>query len=324
MDAALERSYQCCRALAKQSGSNFYLSFLLLPREKSDALCVIYAFMRHCDDLVDSAADVDSAKRQLTKLRTQLDSRLASDASENGSTRVDSQGGTRSVASAQTSRSGQSAPLHADSATMDFWLALSDTARRYNIPLRHLREVVDGCEMDLTVSRYETFEELYRYCYCVASAVGLVCLRVFGFKDDAALKPAEHMGIAFQLTNILRDVKEDAARGRIYLPQEDLRQFEVTEQEILDGKWSERLERLIHFEAGRAESFYTRAHPLMEMVDADSRGALAAMEKVYHGILQKIQRPGFNVLKHRARLGAPEKLGILAQAKIARAFSAVT
>lgn len=325
MDAALEQSYQFCRALAKRSGSNFYLSFLLLPRKKSDALCVIYAFMRHCDDLVDSAADLDSARQQLAQLRAQLDTKLGAFSGGNSATDFSEDGGSRSVASETRPRSRQSATLHAATGVeVDFWRALADTVRRYNVPSCHLREVVDGCEMDLTTSRYDTFEELYHYCYCVASAVGLVCLRVFGFKDEAALKPAEHMGIAFQLTNILRDVKEDAARGRIYLPLEDLQQFEVTEQEILDGKWSERLERLIHFEAGRAESFYTRARPLLGMVDADSRDALAAMEKVYHGILRKIQRPGFNVLKSRARLGASEKLGIFAVAKIARAFSAVT
>jgi phytoene synthase len=288
VDTALAQSFEHCRALAKRSGSNFYLSFLLLPREKNDALCVIYAFMRHCDDLVDNVSDPAAAKSKLAQLRAKLDARLAHAASENG--------------------------------VPDFWMALAEIVRRYNIPPRHLREVVDGCEMDLCVTRYETFEDLYRYCYGVAAAVGLVCLRVFGFRDDAALKPAEYMGIAFQLTNILRDIKEDAARGRIYLPLEDLRQFEVTEQELLDGKWSERVERLIHFEADRAESFYTRAHPLVGMVNADSRDALAAMEKVYHAILHKIQRPGFNVLKHRARLAAPEKLTIFAQAKIARAL----
>jgi len=320
MDAALEQSFQFCRALAKRSGSNFYLSFLLLPRDKSDALCAIYAFMRHCDDLVDGASDADSAKARLAQLRARLDARRGSVGGGNGSADFAGDGGTRSVASGQSTRSGQSATLQADPLAADFWLAFSETVRRYHIPAQHLREVVDGCEMDSSVSRYETFEELYRYCYGVASAVGLVCLRVFGFKDDAALKPAEQMGIAFQLTNILRDVKEDAARGRIYLPLEDLRQFDVTEREILDGKWSVRFERLIHFEAGRAESFYTRAHPLLDLVDADSRDALGAMERVYHGILQKIQQPGFNVLKRRARLAMPEKLGILARAKIAHAF----
>jgi phytoene synthase len=284
MDARLEQSFQFCRALARRSRSNFYLSFQLLPREKSDALCVIYAFMRHCDDLVDNAPDPDVARRQLNRLREQLGQRLDATAAEDGGP--------------------------------DFWMALAQTARRYHIPARHFHEVVNGCELDLTTARYETFEQLYRYCYGVASAVGLVCLRVFGFSDDAALKPAESLGIAFQLTNILRDIKEDAQRGRIYLPLEDLRQFEVTEQEILDGQWSQRFEQLVHFEAGRAEGFYTRAQPLLQLVDRDSRNALAAMQKAYHGILRKIQRPGFNVFERRARLAASEKLSILAQAKL--------
>jgi phytoene synthase len=297
MDFSLAQSYDYSRALAKKSGSNFYYSFLLLPREKRDALCVVYAFMRHCDDLADSAANLDSARSRLSNVRLNL----------------------FKMREAKVVASHLESEIHNPQL---FWPALNDVIDRHDIPPRHFHEVIDGVEMDLNVTRYETFEDLYRYCYCVASAVGLVCLRIFGFKSDAALLPAEHLGIAFQLTNILRDVKEDAGRGRIYLPKEDLRQFDVTESEIFEGRWSERLARLVHFEAERAESFYTRAEPLLAMVDPSSRAALVAMARIYHGILRKIQKPSFNVLARRARVTTPVKLGILAQARLAQACGA--
>jgi phytoene synthase len=183
--------------------------------------------------------------------------------------------------------------------------------RRYRIPLRHFHELLDGTEMDQTTTRYETFDELYKYCYRVASAVGLVVLPVFGYKDEAALAPAEACGIAFQLTNILRDVKEDAQMGRIYLPLEDLRRFGVSENDIMDSRATPQFLELMKFEAARACGFYDRARPLLGMIDADSRGTLAVMITIYGGILSKIVKSNYAVFDRRIRLSTAEKLWIV-------------
>jgi phytoene synthase len=189
--------------------------------------------------------------------------------------------------------------------------ALADTVRRYRIPQRHFYELLDGTEMDQTTTRYTTFDELYKYCYRVASAVGLVVLPVFGYKDEAALVPAEACGIAFQLTNILRDVKEDAQMGRIYLPQEDLQRFGVSEDDILNARATPQFLEMMKFEAARAREFYGKARPLLDMIDADSRGTLAVMIAIYGGILHKIEQSNFAVFKERIRLSTAEKLWIV-------------
>ncbi len=186
-----------------------------------------------------------------------------------------------------------------------------DTVRRYRIPVRHFHELLDGTEMDQTTTRYATFDELYKYCYRVASAVGLVVLPVFGYKDKAALAPAEACGIAFQLTNILRDVKEDAQMGRIYLPLEELRRFGVSENDIMDSRATAQFLELMKFEAARARGFYDKARPLLEMIDADSRGTLAVMMAIYGGILRKIEESNFAVFDRRIRLSTAEKLWIV-------------
>jgi phytoene synthase len=183
--------------------------------------------------------------------------------------------------------------------------------RRYRIPPRHFHELLDGTEMDQTTTRYATFDDLYKYCYRVASAVGLVVLPVFGYKDETALVPAEACGIAFQLTNILRDVKEDAQMGRVYLPLEDLRRFGVTEDDIMDSRATPQFLELMKFEAARARGFYEKARPLLDMIDADSRNTLAVMMTIYGGILRKIEESNFAVFDGRIRLSTAEKLWIV-------------
>ena len=165
--------------------------------------------------------------------------------------------------------------------------------------------------MDQTTTRYATFDDLYKYCYRVASAVGLVVLPVFGYKDETALVPAEACGIAFQLTNILRDVKEDAQMGRVYLPLEDLRRFGVTEDDIMDSRATPQFLELMKFEAARARGFYEKARPLLDMIDADSRNTLAVMMTIYGGILRKIEESNFAVFDGRIRLSTAEKLWIV-------------
>ena len=167
--------------------------------------------------------------------------------------------------------------------------------------------------MDQTITQYATFDDLYKYCYRVASAVGLVVLPIFGYKDKAALVPAEACGIAFQLTNILRDVKEDARMGRIYLPLEDLRRFGVSEDDIMNSRATPQFLELMKFEAARAREFYDKARPLLDMIDADSRGTLAVMIGIYGGILDKIEEKNFAVFDGRIRLSTAEKLWIVAK-----------
>jgi phytoene synthase len=247
-----------------------------MPREKRAAMCAIYAFMRRSDDIADSAANPAVALDGLHRWRDEVD-----------------------------------AALNNGDASEPILPALADTVRRYRIPQRHFHELLDGTEMDQTTTRYATFDELYKYCYRVASAVGLVVLPIFGYKNEAALVPAEACGIAFQLTNILRDVKEDAQMGRIYLPQEDLRRFGVPEDDILNARATPQFLEMMKFEATRAREFYSKARPLVDMIDADSRGTLAVMIAIYGGILRKIEDNNFAVFRERIRLSAAEKLWIV-------------
>jgi len=247
-----------------------------MPREKRAAMCAIYAFMRRSDDIADSTANPAVALEALRQWRAQVD-----------------------------------AAFNGGEATDPILPALVDTVRRYKIPERHFPELLDGTEMDQTTTRYATFDDLYKYCYRVASAVGLVVLPIFGFQDKAALAPAEACGIAFQLTNILRDVKEDARMGRVYLPLEDLRRFGVSEDDILNAHATAQFLELMKFEANRAHGFYKKSQPLLDMIDADSRGTLAVMIAIYGGILRKIEERNFAVFEERVRLSTTEKLWIV-------------
>src|ERR1039458_4717370 len=276
MSVSLEESYALCGRIARKTGKNFYYSFLVMPREKRAAQCAIYAFMRRSDDIADGAANPAVALEGLHQWRSQV-----------------------------------AAALNGDAAGDPILPALADTVRRYRIPQHYFHELLDGTEMDQTTMRYATFDDLYKYCYRVASAVGLVVLPVFGFKDETALVPAEACGIAFQLTNILRDVKEDAQMGRVYLPLEDLRRFGVSEDDILNARATPQFLEMMKFEAARAHEYYEKAQPLLSLIDADSRGTLAVMVAIYGGILRKIEESNFAVFERRIRLGTTEKLWIV-------------
>lgn len=276
MNAPLDQSYRLCSEIARRTAKNFYYSFLVMPREKRRAMCAVYAFMRRSDDIADSAANPAVAREGLRAWRRQVEEALTG-----------------------------------KDATDPILPALVDTVRRYKIPVKHFHELLDGTEMDQTRTRYETFEELYRYCYHVASAVGLVVLPIFGYRGEAAKVPAEACGLAFQLTNILRDVKEDAQMGRIYLPLEDLRKFGVSEDDIMNARAAPEFVELMKFEAGRAREFYRKAQPLLGMINPDSRGTLAVMIGIYRGILDKIEAKDFAVLDERVRLSKAEKWKIV-------------
>ncbi len=197
------------------------------------------------------------------------------------------------------------------------WMALRDTVQRFGIPPRCLHDLITGAEMDLTVSSYETFEDLRKYCYHVAGAVGLCCLYVFGFADPRCPELAERMGIAFQLTNILRDVRGDYAMGRTYLPHEDLTKFGVDAREFKDGKVGQNSIALVRYEIDRAMEFYREGWKLLPLVSEDSRAALWAMARIYSGILEKIEERGADVLSGApARLSTTEKIWILLRARL--------
>jgi phytoene synthase len=284
----LNTAYSVCRHIARSSAKNFYYGFMLLPGRKRNALSAVYAFMRHADDLSDDPGMTPVERRE--KLAAFLGSYRR--ALETGST---------------------DDPV---------FLALRDSQLRYQIPMELLDQLVAGTGMDVREESeqtgaplvvYPSFADLYDYCYHVASVVGLVCIRIFGYRDKAAEEYAEHLGIAFQLTNILRDVKEDAAMARVYLPQEDLEHFGVTAEELGSGAPMEKLRPLLRFEAERARKFYGSADKLLPLIDEVSQPALWAMVEIYRGILERIERKDYDVYTERVRLRGSEKLKILAK-----------
>ncbi len=272
----LEQSHAYCERVSRRRAKNFYYSFLLLPRPKRQAMCAIYAFMRECDDRSDGP---DAALEKVAEWRAGLDAALAGDA-----------------------------PHH------PIWPAFVDTARRYNIPARYFHEMIDGVSSDFETKTISTFDELYRYCYLVASIVGLTIIHIFGFEDPKALGLAEKCGVAFQLTNILRDVREDSGNGRVYLPADDLARFGVKPEELNQTRLTPTLRDLFLFEATRARSYYTESRPLLGMVHRDSRPALWALMEIYSRLLARIEAEGYPVLERRVSLPAREKLGIVLRA----------
>jgi 15-cis-phytoene synthase len=273
----LAASYRDCEGIAR--GSNFYSGFRLLPAKKRHALSAVYAFMRRCDDISDNDGSAVAKRQQFAEWRAMF--REA---------------------------------MRGEPAAHPTLPALCDTVRTYHIPVEYFYELIRGTEMDLTTASYSTFDELYRYCYRVASVVGLICIHIFGFREGRAKQYAEACGVAFQLTNILRDVKEDLQRGRIYLPLEDLGRFSYTEDDLRHEVIDERFRRLMAFEVERAQAFYLKGRPLLELIERDSRPAFWAMFESYETILQHIERRGYDVLCGRVRLRRREKLRIVLKA----------
>jgi phytoene synthase len=274
----LEGSYEHCRRVARTRARNFYYSFVLLPKPQRNAICATYAFNRRCDDLSDEPG---AAREAVEGWRAELDRSLAGQP-----------GGD---------------PL---------WPAFCDTVARYKIPHEYFHQMIDGISSDLEPRRIATFEELYRYCYQVASVVGLTVIHIFGFKSPEALPLAEKCGVAFQLTNILRDVREDAARGRIYIPEEDLRRFHVPASDLEEGKRSEEFVALMEFEAARAKAYYKESAPLVDMVDTHARPSLWALIQIYSRLLGRIEQSNYDVLARRVTVPAREKLRIIARAAV--------
>jgi phytoene synthase len=282
MATQLEESYRHCSRIARQRAKNFYYSFLLLDAQRRASMCAIYAFMRYCDDLSDSPAQVAgviSPAESLSRWRADLRRALAGDTEGN--------------------------PL---------WPAFRDTVERYKIPHRFFEEMIDGVSSDLEPRQIQTFAELYQYCYQVASVVGLTIIHIFGFSSVRALILAEKCGVAFQLTNIIRDVREDANLGRIYLPAEDLARFSIPEEQLRAGKEDDRFREFIRFEADRAREYYADSAPLAELIDRRSRRSLWALREIYQRLLSRIDQSGYEVLSSRINVPTSTKLWLLGRA----------
>jgi phytoene synthase len=273
----LAASQAYCLRVARRAARNFYYGFYPLSDEQHVAMCAVYAFARRSDDIIDDEGAADSAARggALDRWRVALDAALAGD--------------------------------YGDDPVLP---ALHDAVRRFSIPPRYLHELIDGVGIDLDPPCYRTFADLYRYCYLVASTVGLVCLHIFGFDSEEAPPLAEKMGIAFQLTNILRDLREDLERGRLYLPGEDLDRFGVAPADFHPSRL-DRLRPLLAFEADRAESYYAAAAPLLDLVHARSRASLWILATIYHRVLGHIRAAQFDVFSRRVRLSTVGKSLIL-------------
>ena len=297
-ESQLAVAYSVCRSIARAAAKNFYYAFLVLPQSKRQALCAVYAFMRRCDDLADDNTLALYERRQ--KLAEWLDA---------------------------LHRAAAGFPT--DDPVL---IGLTDAQRRYSIPLELLDQLAYGTEMDvdeedqimseaaapiLTV-RYKTFDDLRLYCYRVASVVGLVCIRIFGYRDKAAEPLAERVGLAFQLTNIIRDVKEDAAMGRVYLPEEDLARFGISPGELGSAANAPRLRPLLEMEANRARELYKAADELIPLIDEDSQPGLWVLVTIYQRLLEKIASRQYDVCSAKISLTRREKLMVLGRGFLKR------
>jgi 15-cis-phytoene synthase len=297
--AQLTMAYSVCRGITRTNAKNFYYAFLVLPKRKREALCAVYAFMRRCDDIADDAT------LSLEERRFKLDSWLDA-----------------------LHRAQQGEP--SDDPIL---LALTDAQRRYTIPAGLLDELALGTAMDvvdpsgqaqtdsavpgLTV-QYHTFDDLKLYCHRVASVVGLVCIHVFGYRDPAAEPLAEQCGLAFQLTNIIRDVKEDAAMGRVYLPEEDLAKFGLSAAELLSTPDAARFRPLLALEADRARELYQSGDQLIPFISEDSQPALWVLVNIYRKLLEKIAERQYDVFSGKVSLTVSEKLRVLGKGFLQR------
>ena len=290
-------AYSVCRSITRSAAKNFYYAFLVLPMAKRQALCAVYAYMRRCDDIADDINLPAYERRQ--RLDAWMDAFHRAEAGHPTDDPV--------------------------------LLALTDTQRRYKIPVELLDQLAYGTGMDIQENEnpsatgpaelqvlYRTFSDLRQYCYRVASVVGLVCIRVFGYRDPAAEALAENLGLAFQLTNIIRDIQEDANMGRIYLPAEDLERFKIGPEDFRQSSIPERLRWLLAAEADRAREYYVSARELMTLIDEDSQPALWVLVTIYRRLLEKISDRKYDVFGKKISLTVREKVIILGKGLVKR------
>lgn len=265
---------QYCQDKAAASGSSFYYSFLFLPAEQRRAIQALYAFCREVDDVVDECSDANVAQRKLDWWRGEIDAAFA----------------------------GQ--PRHPVSR------ALQPALQRYNLPLEYFHEIVDGMTMDLERRHYASFSELALYCHRVAGVVGLLSAEIFGYRQRETLKYAETLGTAFQLTNIIRDVREDAERGRLYLPLDELSATGLDPEDVLAQPQNDSLRTLLAQQAGRAREYYTRALSWLPEQDRHAQRSGLIMARIYRTLLDEIEADGYRVIEQRIRLTPLRKLWI--------------
>ena len=299
-NATLADSYAQCHRIARASHSNFYYAFFLLPKPKRDALAALYAFMRLVDDVSDENQGLLAKQRGLAKWRAAFDEAVT---------------GHSQVFDGMAAMPLPSETTYGEAEVLS---ALVETMQRYKMPARYLHDLISGAEMDLTVQTYPTFDRLREYCYRVAGTVGLTCTHVFGFTDARALDLAEKLGLAFQLTNILRDVHEDYRLGRVYLPEEDLQRFGVSPEDFGRSEATLGVRELLRFEAERAWKLYEEGSALLGLIDEDSRGALWLLVHTYSALLSRVESVDFAVFGERVRLPKSEKLMFIAKARFGR------
>jgi phytoene synthase len=263
-----------CQQKAASSGSSFYYSFMFLPPNRRRAITALYAYCREVDDVVDECQDPQIAATKLAWWRTELDR------------------------------------LYAGKPEHPVTQALLPVLSEFNLPQEHLLEIIDGMEMDLQQSRYLDFKALSLYCYRVASVVGLLAAEIFGFQDRGTQKYAHDLGMAFQLTNIIRDVGEDARRGRVYLPMDELKRFEVPVADILNSRYSDNFRKLMEFQIERAERYYAQAMSQLPAIDRKTQRPGLVMAAIYRTVLDEIKRDGCQVLSQRTSLTPIRKLWI--------------
>ena len=263
------------KEIAKKSKSSFYYAFNLLPAEQRDAMNTVYAFCRQTDDIVDESIETDELKyEKLRKWRMELEKSL------NG---------------------------HSVYTILN---KLSRTIQKFNIPLEPFFDLLKGMEMDLQKKRYITFNDLQTYCYNVASTVGLMCIEIFGYRHPSAKDFAVNLGIALQLTNILRDVKKDAEHGRIYLPQEDLNKFEYNEEDVFNNLYNENFQRMMKYQVERARYYFNSATASLNLEDKKAMFAARAMQHIYYRMLNKIVDADYDVYNNQIKISTFKKVGI--------------
>jgi 15-cis-phytoene synthase len=278
----LDRSYAYCESLARSQAKNFYPAFRVLPRAQRRAMCALYAFLRIADDLSDGPGSADEKQAALASWRQQFDRALHGEYRHS---------------------------LHS---------ALHHTLERFEVPVEYLWQVLDGVEMDLTITSYSTFSDLYTYCYRVASAVGLACIHIWGFRGEQAKPFAEKAGIAFQITNILRDLPEDVSRGRVYLPAEDLSRYAYSPDDLARRTCDERFRNLMRFQVQRAREYYEAARPLSALLHPSGRAVFRVMMQTYRSLLDLIERRRYDVFSRKVSLARWQKVCLVMQAMPAR------
>ncbi len=276
MTSDLDQAYDYCQRVAKTHAKNFYYAFRTLPSAKRRAIYAVYAFCRYCDDVADEDLPLDEKRRLLDQTRNRLRDR-------------------------------------AFSSQDPVFVALENAIEEFAIPRRYFDDVIRGVETDLEVSRFQTFDDLRDYCYLVASTVGLICIEIFGYDDPVASEYAIDFGIAMQLTNVMRDVKEDADRGRIYLPLDDIDQFGYSEQDLMDERNNDRFRSLMDFEAARARRYFDSGARLFPLLSRESRACAAVLHQLYSRILDRMESSGYDVFERRIGLSVGEKLLLVAR-----------